>query len=194
MDWRSYFPLISLWVRILFSVILEGGSQFRKLLKDRAQVKASKLRKGFWIFVLEVPGSVPCTPPFAPCWLPHFTYVTDQKEQNAFPAGKRESNRAKLLSGFIGDFQTIAENSLRLGVLHFSRKGSLRLTLWQPWATVLLLAGEWRCHQTCHTFQIGFICQAIMEIVEFTTYRSSCNWSYRIDIPSKKKSSVVKYI
>lgn len=52
MGWKTYFALILLWVRIWFSVILEGESWFRKLLKDRVQVKASKLREGSWTSVL----------------------------------------------------------------------------------------------------------------------------------------------
>lgn len=48
------------------------------------------------------------------------------KEQNGFSyrkKKKRESNRAKLLSGFTGAFLSLSENSLPQEVLHFSRKG-----------------------------------------------------------------------
>lgn len=60
-----------------------------------------------------------------------------QKRKN-----KKESDRAKLIPGFIGAFQTIPENSQHLAALYFSRKGSLRLTLQHSWVTALLLAGD----------------------------------------------------
>lgn len=66
---------------------------------------------------------------------------------------KKESNGAKLILNFIGAFQTIPENSLHLGAFYVSRNRSLRLTLWQPRVIALPLAGQWRWHQICQTFQ-----------------------------------------
>ena len=87
--WKSYFALLLLWVRIWFSVILEGESWFKKTTERQGASQGFQVERRLLNICSGVPDRVWYTPHFTPCCLPHPTDVKDQRNKMVFLQKKK---------------------------------------------------------------------------------------------------------
>lgn len=122
---KNLFCIDSFMSQNLIQCNIRRGVLIQKTTERQGASKGFQVERRLLNICSGVPDRVWYTPHFTPCWLPHPTDVKDQKNKMVFltEKKKRESNRAKLLSGFTGAFLSLSENSLPQEVLHFSRKG-----------------------------------------------------------------------
>lgn len=144
--WKSYFALILLWVRIWFSVILEGESWFKKTTERQGASQGFQVERRLLNICSGVPDRVRYTPHFTPCWLPHPTDVKDQRNRIVFLQKKKknltEQSSYQALLELFQAYQKILSLKKFFNSPEKAWGEGLRLTLWQPWVTALLPCWE----------------------------------------------------